>query len=195
MKDTLLKIVDDYLKIFKDERKRQEGFIDYLNKSSDSMITDWNNFDGHIVAGGFVYSKKEQRFLVLYHKDLKMFLYPGGHVDYSDKNPLEAALREIKEETGLNDLKEIRVCSNELVPIDIDTQVVEYNKRINLPSHYHYDFRYLFVVDRIGDIKIDIDELSCYKWISIDELSSNPNYVYIIRKIDTLLKIANMNDY
>ena len=30
-----------------------------------------------------------------------MYIYPGGHIDKSDTSVLEAAKREVKEETGL----------------------------------------------------------------------------------------------
>ena len=153
-----------------------ENLINYLNEHNSEELTDWNNFDGHIVAGGFIYAKEEDKFLVLYHNDLKMFLYPGGHVESNDINPLQASKREILEETGLNNLEQLKVSDDELIPIDIDTHKIGYNKRLNLPEHFHFDFRYLFMVDRISDIKTDTEELSSYKWISVEELSSDPNY-------------------
>lgn len=81
----------------------------------------------------------------MYHNDMKIYTYPGGHIDLSDTNPLEAAIREVKEETGLMDFKEVNISKNELVPIDIDTHIIHYNERLNLPQHYHFDFRYLFM--------------------------------------------------
>ena len=53
----------------------------------------------HFVATGYVV--KDGRTLLLYHKKLKMWLPPGGHIDEGEL-PEEAALREIKEETGLD---------------------------------------------------------------------------------------------
>ena len=43
---------------------------------------------------------------------------------------------------------------------------------------YHNDF----VVDKILNIKVDGTELSSYKWINLDELSSDSNYVKIIEQ-------------
>jgi len=73
------------------------------------------------------------------------------------------------------------------VPIDIDTHKIGYNERLNLPEHYHFDFRYLFVVDKIQDIKTDEDEMSGYKWISLDELTNDPNYGRVATKIKRLV--------
>ena len=188
MKNILLKILADYLLVFPEEQLRQTVLIDYLNKHKDDEIVDWNNFAGHIVAGGFIYAKEEEKFLVLYHNDLKMFLYPGGHIDSTDINPLQAAKREVCEETGLSDLHQLEITDGKLIPIDIDTHKIGYNERLNLPEHYHFDFRYLFMVDKVSDIKTDTEELSSYKWISVEELSSDPNYGMIANKIKTLLR-------
>ena len=189
MKDKILKVLNEYLLIFPNENERQSRFKNYIENHSYSELVDWNNFDGHLVAGGFIFSKKEKKFLVLYHKDLEMFLYPGGHVTIEDNNVLEAAKREIIEETGLENIKELKISENEMVPIDIDTQIIKANERLNLPAHLHFDFRYLFVVDNISDIAIDTEELSEYKWINFNELKNEPHYGKITEKIDKLIKI------
>ena len=116
-----------------------------------------------------------------------MFLYPGGHVNGDDKDILFAAKREILEETGLKDLEQLVLLGNNLVPIDIDTHLIGYNERLNLPEHYHFDFRYLFTVNKTSDIKIDNEELSDFKWISIDELSNDPNYGTVASKLKKFL--------
>jgi len=188
MRMNLISIINNYLLLFPDEQQRQSVFIDYLKKHDYEEIIDWNNFDGHIVASGFIYAKEEQKFLVLFHNDLKMFLYPGGHVDSKDINLLEAAKREILEETGLCNLQQLKISTDELVPVDIDTHMISYNDRLNLPEHHHFDFRYLFMVDRISDIKTDDEELSNYKWISIEELNSDPNYGTVANKIKKLVR-------
>lgn len=193
MKELLLKIIDDYLTVYPDEKERQEQFLNYLNNYNDEQIVDWNNFEGHVVAGGFIYAKQDKKFLVLYHKDLEMYLYPGGHVDSNDKSPLEAAIREIKEETGLDNFVELKVANNELVPLDIDTQKIRYNERLNLPSHYHFDFRYLFMIDKISNVKVDANELSEYKWISLEELSKNKKYGWLTEKMKSIL-VDNINE-
>lgn len=187
MKDILLNVLNNCLLLFPEEQQRQITLINYLDSHEDDELTDWNNFDGHIVAGGFIYAKEENKFLVLYHNDLKMFLYPGGHVDSSDANTLEASKREILEETGLTNLEQLKLTEDALIPIDIDTHKIGYNERLNLPEHYHFDFRYLFMVDKISDIKTDTEELSSYKWISVEELSSDPNYGMIANKIKKVL--------
>ena len=131
MKNMFLEILEKYLQLFPEEVERQKLLINFLNSHEDNDITDWNNFDGHIVAGGFIYAKKENVFLVLYHNDLKIYLYPGGHIEKNDKNPLDSSRREILEETGLSKLRQVKLEDNELIPIDIDTHVIEYSLKLD----------------------------------------------------------------
>ena len=120
-----------------------------------------------------------------------MFLYPGGHIDSSDINALEAAKREVKEETGISNVKEIALSNNELVPIDIDTHLIPYNERLDLPEHYHFDFRYLFTIENIKEVKLDLSESSNFKWISIEELENDKNYGKIVKKISLVTKLVS----
>ena len=68
----------------------------------------------------------------------------------------------LKQETGLQNIQQLKLSENELVPLDIDIHLISHNKRLNLPKHYHFDFRYLFMVDKITEIKIDVEEHSNY---------------------------------
>lgn len=186
MKEDIFQIIEKYLKIFPGENSRQAGLIKFLEQNKECDIKDWNNFKGHIVAGGFVYAKKEKKFLALYHKDLKMFLYPGGHIDNNDKSILETAIREVTEETGFYNLKQINFCNNKLVPLDIDTHLVTYNDRLKLPEHFHYEFRYLFEIDEIKEPIIDKEELERFKWIDIEEFKKDKNFGIIANKIEKI---------
>ncbi len=187
MKELIINILDEYLRIYQDERKRQKKLQDFIMSTNEDEIIDWNNFNGHIVTSGFIYSKKVRKFLCIYHKDLKMYLYPGGHMITDDENPLKGAIRETIEETGITDFKELSVTDNVLVPFDIDTHLIAYNERLDIPSHYHFDFRYLFVVDSISEVKIDEEEISNYKWITITELEESLDYGNVASKIKKLI--------
>lgn len=184
----LVDLIKRYLEIFPEEKSKQKNVIKFIEENDD--IIDWNNFNGHIVVGGFIYDKRERKFLVLYHNDLKMFLYPGGHIEENDLNILDAVKREIYEETGLLNLRQVKISNNELVPIDIDTHIINYNDRLRLPEHYHFEFRYLFEVDEIKDVILDSEEHECVKWINIEELKNDKNYGRVVEKIE---KIINEN--
>ncbi len=186
MKEKVQLIVQQYLKQFPEEETKILPLKEYLKKFDDEKIIDWNNQEGHLTVGAFVYCKEKDKFLVLYHKDLEMYLYPGGHVDRLDENLFTASKRELKEETGLENLEPILI-DNIVLPFDIDIHFIPFNKRVNMPGHYHFDFRYLFLVDDMRDIIMDEEECKNYQWISSNELKKDKNYGSIINKIDRIL--------
>jgi 8-oxo-dGTP pyrophosphatase MutT (NUDIX family) len=55
----------------------------------------------HFTATAFVIDRNNERTLLLWHRRLKRWMPPGGHVD-PDETPEETARRECKEETNLD---------------------------------------------------------------------------------------------
>ena len=100
---------------------------------------------------------------------------------------MSVAEREVKEETGLVNFELLEATKNKIVPIDIDTHRIGYNEKLDLPEHFHFDFRYLFVIDKISKIHIDTEEMSDYKLIDINELMNDLNFGKIVKKIERLL--------
>lgn len=178
-------ILNEYLNIY-DEKEKLGEFLEFLTKYNDYDLVDWNNFYGHIVASAFVYSKKDKLFLTLYHKEFNTYIYPGGHVIMEDKSILDAAKREVKEETGIDKYQIINVGQSEEIPIDIDIHTIRYNEKLDLPSHYHFDFRYFFLIDKIVDVVLD-SESEDYKWLSLDEIKTNPHYGNIYKKLESII--------
>ena len=187
MKNTIIEIINDYLKIYPNEKERQSELLKYLENNDDNDILDWNNDDGHMVAGGYIINKENKSILAIYHKDMQKYTFPGGHIESSDSNPLEAAKREIYEETNLNDLIQV-IYVNELTPFDIDTHIIEYKGRKDIPKHYHYDFKYLFIVNNQKEISVDKNEATNYKWIKLDELNDYINNKTLVSKLIDKLK-------
>lgn len=186
MKLDLKKIIKQYLENFPLEKEKLSLLFAFLKKHSDYDMFDWNNTNGHITVGAFIYCEKEDKFLVLEHKDLNMYLYPGGHVDRSDKNLVAAAKRELMEETNIRKVKLASFCENG-VPFDIDIHLIPYNKRIKMEKHWHFDFRYIFFTDEIKNISFDKEEISNYKWISSKELFNDKNFGKVLEKIFKLV--------
>ena len=54
----------------------------------------------HFTASGVIVNPERTKMLLLWHKKLGLWLQPGGHIE-ADEYPHDAAMREVKEETGL----------------------------------------------------------------------------------------------
>lgn len=78
-----------------------------------------------ICASCFVVDFEKKELLVIYNKKLGKWLQPGGHIE-GEETPIETAMREVKEETGV-DFKPIgNMFQNKIEPFAVES----YNTRI-----------------------------------------------------------------
>lgn len=183
-------ILNEYLETFPNEYKRLAQLIELVeNFPNDDELISRKNFVGHITASGFVISRSRTKVLLLYHKTLRKFLQPGGHVELGEQSPLDAALREVREETSISTLDYLPFhYFNNDVPIDIDTHPIPENKSKNEPAHWHHDFRYLFLCDdEIEGLTIDENESVEYQWVEINELLRMQTFSVVTGKIQKAL--------
>jgi 8-oxo-dGTP pyrophosphatase MutT (NUDIX family) len=91
---------------------------------------------GHITASGLVI--KDGKALLIFHPFIKQWMQPGGHIDEGEE-PIQAAIREVFEETGV-------VCeplNRFLEPIDIDLHEIPANPSKGEDVHLHIDLLFI----------------------------------------------------
>jgi 8-oxo-dGTP pyrophosphatase MutT (NUDIX family) len=114
---------------------------------------------GHITASLFIVDGAG-RLLLHHHRRLGRWLQMGGHLEPGE-TPLEAALREGAEESGLRDL--------EATPqiFDLDVHPIPAGK--GEPDHHHYDVRYLARTRSPGSVTIDAAESIDLRWVTLSD--------------------------
>jgi 8-oxo-dGTP pyrophosphatase MutT (NUDIX family) len=85
----------------------------------------------HVTASAVVTGQRG--VVLLKHKRLGIWLQPGGHID-PDEDPIDAALREAREETGLD----VVLHTQEVIHVDVHP---------GPKGHTHLDLRYLVRAD------------------------------------------------
>jgi 8-oxo-dGTP pyrophosphatase MutT (NUDIX family) len=137
--------------------------LDFVTRHPDPF--DRRIAEGHLTGSAFVLTADGARVLLLHHRKLDRWLQPGGHADPGEQSGEAVALREAREETGLDDL---RVHPSAPRPLDVD--VHEIPARPGEPAHAHLDLRYL-VVAGAGALTRAPEEASDLRWFAWDELT------------------------
>ena len=130
--------------------------------------------DGHITGSAWVLSADRQRVLLNHHAKLDKWLQFGGHSD-GDPDTLQVALREAREESGL----QLQVLSEEVFDIDIHCIPA----RGDSPSHRHYDVR--FVCEVVGSEAFKRSEESLeLRWVPLNEVKNFTTEQSMLRLVE-----------
>lgn len=120
----------------------------------------------HFTATTFVVYKRKT--LLHLHRSLKMWLPPGGHID-RDELPHIAAVREVKEETGLNvELIHTAPAIHSENALEIPGPRHLLLENIN-PFHQHIDMIY-YAQAATFDVTPDAGESIELRWFTTEEL-------------------------
>ncbi len=137
----------------------------------------------HFTASALVVHPASRRVLLRWHPKHGRWLQVGGHGDPGETDPLEIALREAREETGLTDL----------VPWpDADllhAAVCHVPQAAKEPEHEHADLRFVLATSHPGQISPE-DEQAPLRWLTVDDaraLAGQNNLGHTLDRLERLL--------
>ena len=114
------------------------------------------NTAAHFTASAWVVSPDRKQVLMAYHRLYDSWAWLGGHAD-GDRDLLAVALREVREESGLT---EVRPVSEDLYSLEILTVDGHEKHGRYVSSHLHLNVTYLLEADPSATIRPKPDENS-----------------------------------
>jgi 8-oxo-dGTP pyrophosphatase MutT (NUDIX family) len=123
--------------------------------------------DGHLTGSAIVVSATGDRVLMLHHRKLSRWLQPGGHAEAGEHEGETVALREAREETGIEGLSLHPTAPR---PLDVDVHPIP--ARGDEPAHQHLDLRYLVVAPVDAALRLLPSEARALRWFTWRELES-----------------------
>ena len=142
-----------------EERDREE-LLRRLGGREDLYTRD--NASAHFTASAWVVSPDRSRILMAYHKLYNSWAWLGGHAD-GKRDLLAVALREVREESGL---VEVRPVSEDLYSLEILTVDGHEKHGRYVSSHLHLNVTFLLEADPAAAIRPKPDENSQVGWFS-----------------------------
>lgn len=119
--------------------------------------------DKHFAASALVFHNK--KVLLVHHKKLNTWIYPGGHVESSEA-PDESVIREVFEECGIqieliNIHRNLNMGNSNVRTVLMPLIILEESiKKKGVIDHFHVDFVYLAKVRDDQEVQVEIDQFN-----------------------------------
>lgn len=175
--DSLKRNIEKYMPYNEQEENDKKIILDYMEKY-DNLLTRENEI-AHFTASAWTINKECTKVLMIYHKIYDSWAWTGGHAD-GDKNLLDTAIRELKEETGIKNVNPLKddIYSLEIICVNGHIKREKY-----VSSHLHFNLTYLLEADEKEELMMKEDENSGVKWINIADINEYSTEPWMKEKI------------
>ena len=169
--------IKDYVPYNVQEEKDKQNILSFLQNYDDIFYR--TNLIAHMTASAWVVNEKMDKVLMAYHRLYDSWAWLGGHCD-GDEDTLAVAIKEVKEEAGIEHVKAVSedIFSLEVLSVDGHMKKGEY-----VPTHLHLNVTYLLQADENDVVHIKEDENTNVAWFNLDEALEKVSEPWFIEHI------------
>ena len=156
------------------EEKDKALILGWISNNENAFSRE--NTVAHITTSAWVVNKDRSKVLMVYHNIYNSWSWLGGHAD-GETDLLSVAIREVKEEAGISN---VRPVSEEIFSLESLTVDGHVKKGNYVSSHLHLNITYLLEADSEEQVSVKADENSGVMWFSPEdalEKSTEPWFV------------------
>ncbi len=175
-----MKIIDQikkYAPCCEQEARDKKVILDYLANNPGAFFR--SDLIAHMTASSWIVNAERTKVVMVYHRIYDSWSWTGGHAD-GEEDLLAVALRECREETGLQNVRAVDedIFSLEVLTVDGHEKRGEY-----VPSHLHLNVTYLLEADEREKLCVCEEENSGVRWFTLDEALAASTEPWFVERI------------
>ena len=144
--------IENYPPFNEQEEKDKALILGWISNNENAFSRE--NTVAHITASAWVVNKDRSKVLMVYHNIYNSWSWLGGHAD-GETDLLSVAIREVKEEAGISN---VRPVSEEIFSLESLTVDGHVKKGNYVSSHLHLNITYLLEADSEEQVSVKADE-------------------------------------
>lgn len=185
--EELVEQITNYLPENEQEEIDKKVILKYMKKCTNYLTRENELF--HFTTSAWIVNPEKTKVLMVYHNIYQSWSWIGGHAD-GNANLLEVVKKEVWEETGITNLKQLQ---EGIFGISIQFVKPHKKKGKYVSAHLHYDIQFLFEASEEEPLKIKPDENSNVAWLDkkevlekVEEEHMKPLYQKLMKKVEKL---------
>lgn len=139
--------------------RERDAFLDFISSAGEPALRRESGPE-HVTASCFVFSPDLTRILLCFHRKGQFWVQFGGHVEPRDASVAAAALREAREESGIEGLT---LQSDTIVDVD------RHELHGGFSCSAHWDIGFVAVANPEATVTVS-DESEDVRWFPVDAL-------------------------
>ena len=141
-REDFIRQIENYAPFNEQEEKDKALILGWIRNNENAFSRE--NTVAHITASAWVVNKDRSKVLMVYHNIYNSWSWLGGHAD-GETDLLSVAIREVKEEAGISN---VRPVSEEIFSLESLTVDGHVKKGNYVSSHLHLNITYLLPTPR-----------------------------------------------
>ena len=176
-REKLLKSIKEYKPFNEQEEMDKTLILNWIENNENAFLRE--NAVAHITASAWVVNKDRSKVLMVYHNIYNSWSWLGGHAD-GETDLLSVAVREVKEEAGISN---VRPVSDEIFSLESLTVDGHVKKGKYVSSHLHLNVTYLLEADSEEQVSVKADENSGVAWFTPEEALKKSTEPWFVERV------------
>jgi len=138
----------------------------------------------HITSSGLIMNTDFTHMLMVHHNIYNTWTWTGGHAD-GQRDLLAVAIKEAKEETGL---QEVKPYCDQILSLDILPVYGHRKKQHYVSAHLHLSAAFLLIADDSLPVSARPSENSAVKWVPWEEVAACSQEPFMVEIYNKMLR-------